>query len=190
MPISTEAHLTRVKAQARDNIYEADRLVQGLGRDELLWRPAPDRWGVADCFEHLFSTGAAYHPRIRSALASAPPGDPSAVYRRTFFGRAFLYFAGPEGRVRIRARELFAPGPSRPDAPERFQDQQEELLDLIEEARGVDLRRTRVTSPLSRLLTLTLGECLEMLVQHQRRHLYQARRVIKEAGGRPPEVPE
>lgn len=182
MPIPAETHLARVATQARENTERGRRLVAGLGPDELLWRPEPSRWGVADCFEHLISIGSAYHPRIQDALANAPPAPRTATYRPRLFGRLFLRGAGPEGPIRIRARGPFAPGHPRSDAFQRFEAQQDELLELIERAGRADLQRTRISSPLSRLLTLTLGECLEMLVQHQVRHLDQASRVLEEAG--------
>ncbi|HEX5580297.1 MAG TPA: hypothetical protein VFX39_01900, partial [Gemmatimonadaceae bacterium] len=69
-----------------------------------------------------------------------------------------------------------------PDAPERFLAQQCTLRGLIDRAHGYDLRAIRIHSPLSRLLTLRLGECLEMLVVHELRHLEQAERVREAAG--------
>ena len=187
-PIPAETHLARVEAQARENTERGRRLVAGLSPDDLLWRPEPSRWGVADCLEHLISTGSAYHPRVQGALAKAPPPPRTATYRPRVLGRLFLRGAGPEAPVRIRARGPFAPGPPRPDAFQRFEAQQEELLELIERAGRADLQRTSVPSPLTRLLTLTLGECLEMLVQHQVRHLDQAKRVLTEAGHPDPDA--
>jgi hypothetical protein len=77
----------------------------------------------------------------------------------------------------VRAPAALIPPPARPDAPARLLAQQGELRALITEAHGVDLRTVRIPSPISRLLSLRLGEALEMLLLHQRRHLHQAWRV-------------
>ncbi len=156
-------------------------LAEGLTAEQLLWRPQPGRWGVADCFEHLLVIAEAYHSRIRTALEETP-ASPSTTYRPRLFGRLFIKGAEPDGPVRIRARGPFVPPPPRPDAPQRFISSQVELLGFIQDAAGADLNGIRIRSPLSRFITLTLGECLEMLVVHQQRHVNQAERVEAEAG--------
>jgi hypothetical protein len=179
------AHLARLRELAGEIDARTHALVADLEPDERLWRPAPDRWGVADCFEHLITTGLAYYPRVGEAITAAAPVAPEALrrwdeepYRPTWFGRWFVRSAGPGGRP-IRTRGPFVPPPATPDAPERFLAQQCTLRGLIDRAHGYDLRAIRIHSPLSRVLTLRLGECLEMLVVHELRHLEQAERVVK-----------
>jgi hypothetical protein len=176
-------HLERLSALADANAAEASRVVADLDAARLLWRPSPERWGVADCLEHLITTGAVYHPRLRAVLATATHDAAleEARWSPTWFGRLFLRAAGPEGRA-IRARGPFVPPPGRIDACARLLAQQDELRALIVDAHGTDLRALRVESPLSRLLTLRLGEALEMLLVHQQRHLAQAWRVRRSAG--------
>lgn len=187
MGIRGEDHLDRLAAEAEGIGGEVRALTDGLTPDQLLWRPAPERWGIADCLEHLIATAAAYHPRIRAALERAPRADRSDLYRPRLFGRLFIRASGPEGKLRIRARGPFVPPPAGPDTPDRFLSRQAELLELVRASRGADLNRTRIRSPLSRFLSLTLGECLEMLVAHQRRHLQQAGRVRDAPGFAPAE---
>lgn len=184
MPTSTNReHLARLAALADANAAEASRVVADLDAARLLWRPSPERWGIADCLEHLITTGAVYHPRLRAALATATrdPALDDARWSASWFGRLFLRAAGPEGRS-VRARGPFVPPPGRIDAGPRLLAQQDELRRLIADAHGVDLRAVRIESPLSRLLTLRLGEALEMLLLHQQRHLAQAWRVRRSAG--------
>ncbi len=184
MPTHAE-HLDAVRRALDAVTRDIAALTQPLTPAQRLWRPAPAVWGVADCCEHLVAIGAAYHPRIRAALAGASrdPAHDARPWRPTWFGRWFLHMAGPEGRgTRIRARGPFVPPPARADAPERLLAQQGELAALIADARGTALRDLRVTSPLSRLLVLRVGEALEMLVVHQRRHLLQAADVVRASG--------
>ena len=46
--------LTRSLDHTRD---ELRRLVAGLSAEQWSWKPAPDRWSVAECFAHLNETG-------------------------------------------------------------------------------------------------------------------------------------
>ena len=180
MTISSEAHLDRVAAQARENVRVARDMVAERSSEDLLWRPEPAEWGVADCFEHLIATGQAYHTLIRQAMESAPTVAGEVSYRPRWFGRWFIRSSGPEGRIRVRARGPFVPRSTSPDAPDRFAALQDEFLELVDAAREKNLQAIRVPSPLSRFLALTLGECLELLVRHQQRHLQQAQRVLEE----------
>lgn len=179
-PPRTHAELRAALARRLGAFDAALRALVGpLSAAQRLWRPAPDRWGVADCCEHLLTVNALYLPRLGAALDAAPPPDPAldaAPWRPTWFGRWFVGAAGEGGRP-IRAFAVFRPPPPAPDAPERLLAQQDALRALLDRAAGRDLRAPRVASPLSRLIVLRAGEALEMLVAHQERHLAQARRV-------------
>ncbi|GLC24752.1 DinB family protein [Roseisolibacter agri] len=182
-PSTNREHLARLAALADANAAEAVRVVADLDAARLLWRPSPERWSVADCLEHLIATGVVYHPRIRAVLATATRDAAldDARWAPTWFGRLFVRAAGPHGRA-VRARGPFVPPPGRLDACPRLLAQQRELRALIEDAHGTDLRALRIESPLSRVLTLRLGEAFEMLLAHQQRHLAQAWRVRQSVG--------
>jgi hypothetical protein len=47
-----------------------------------------------------------------------------------------------------------------------------------EAARGLDLRRVKVSTPFSRFLRMSLGMMFAQAAAHQRRHLEQATRVF------------
>jgi len=52
------------------------------------------------------------------------------------------------------------------------------LLIQIERADGLDLRRVKVVTPVSRLLRLSLGATFAQTAAHERRHIAQAKRVL------------
>ena len=56
------------------------------------------------------------------------------------------------------------------------------------DAKGVDLGRARVRSPFFRLLRTSADESFRILLAHNRRHLWQARRAL-EAPEPPDPVP-
>jgi hypothetical protein len=181
--LTNREHLARLSALVDANAAEVSRVVADLDAARLLWRPSPERWGVADCLEHLITTGGVYHPRLRAVLATATHDAAleEARWSPTWMGRLFLRAVAPGGRA-VRARGPFVPPPGRIDACPRLLAQLDELRTIIVDAHGTDLRALRVESPLSKLLTLRLGEALEMLLVHQQRHLAQAWRVRRSAG--------
>ncbi len=182
MLIPAETHLSEVGRRARENGAWVKALTEGLDDEALLWQPEPRRWGVAECLEHLVATGSAYHPRIREAIENGAPCEADPAYRPRLWARLFIHSAGPRGRLPLRAPRPFRPPEARPDVAERFMSQQDELLSFVDAARGVDLQRARVPSPVSRFLVLTLGEVFEVIVAHQERHLAQAQAVVERPG--------
>jgi hypothetical protein len=58
----------------------------------------------------------------------------------------------------------------------------EQLRAIRREAAGLDLRRTRVVSPVTRLVRMNVGDALALLLTHERRHLGQIGRVRESAG--------
>lgn len=174
------AHLARLADSVTD---DAERLVEGLTDAQLLWRPAPARWGVADCFAHLVMLGALYYPGVRAALDRAPRRDRAAAappYRRTVLGRLMIRLMGPRARLRVPTSTRLVPPAGDPAAPVRFVAQQALLRQLIDDAGTRDLRGLHVRSPLRRAVSLRVVETLELLVVHERRHLVQACRVMEE----------
>ncbi len=63
-----------------------------------------------------------------------------------------------------------------------FLEQQREIERVLEAAEGVDLMRIKVTSPASRLIRFRLGDALRLMVEHEKRHVLQAIRVLDTPG--------
>jgi hypothetical protein len=135
---------------------------------------------MAQCFEHLVVTAAAYHPRISAAIDRNPsPGASTMPYHQTWIGRKFVdVMRDTTGQRRIKAPRPFRPSAQpAPGSTERLMASIRELDALLERASGADIVRARVSSPAMPLLRLNLGEALELQVVHIARHLAQARRV-------------
>jgi len=62
-----------------------------------------------------------------------------------------------------------------------FMASQNELQLLLREADGIDLGRAKIASPINKRLKFTLGQVFRLLAAHERRHLWQARKVKKAA---------
>ncbi len=168
-------HLDQLRSAAREIVVETRSLVHDLSDAQLMWRPAPEKWSIAECFEHLITLNGLYFPLLSDAIDAAPTSSESA-YRPGWFERMFVRAVGPSGRA-VRTSRVFTPPSASPSAPERFCDAQDTLVELLDRAHGRDLRRVKVTSPALSLLRLRADAALEMVVAHERRHLNQARTV-------------
>ena len=178
----THPHLRTLLGEAEAVRAEAERLRDTLTDDQLTWRPAPDVWSVADCFEHLRKVDKAYTRSLADAVERMAPGD--ADYAPSFIPRTFIGFVSPDPKRKLKAPKAVrpkdaedAPPSARAEALDRFLDQQAELLRLIRAADGHDVNTGRFGSPFFAPLRFSVGEGLTMLVRHEQRHLGQAQRV-------------
>ena len=162
---------------ARDAEQEFGRL---SGR-QLNWRPDEQRWGVAQCFDHLLSANRLMIASARRALDASQP--------RTIWQRLPV-LPGMFGRLMIRSltptatRKLPAPAAARPvfteiaeDVVRRFADQQRDTAAWLGTLDAARAERTIMTSPFVRVVTYSVLDASRVIVAHDRRHMEQARRV-------------
>ena len=69
--------------------------------------------------------------------------------------------------------------------PPTFLQVQDQLTLQLERADGLDLRRVKVSTPISRFLKMSLGMMFAQVAAHERRHLAQAQRVHEKLPQRP-----
>jgi hypothetical protein len=84
--------------------------------------------------------------------------------------------------MRFKAPKVYLPSVARLPAEivTSFYVLQDEFLQCIEEANGIDLSRTKVCNAVSRWFRLSLGQELAFNAAHERRHLWQATQVKQE----------
>lgn len=172
--------------QAEAARAEARSLCQGLSEAQLQWRPAPGSWSIAECLDHLARAGAWFVKQAGHGLDDARARGLRAAgpYRLRPFDRFAAGLLEPPVR-RLRAR---APRGSEPAAlldPRAalaaFEQLQDRLVARVRECDGWDLRGARARSPWHPALKLSLGGLLQVMLAHERRHLWQARRVRQAA---------
>jgi hypothetical protein len=175
----THPHLHGLLADAEGIRAEAERLRDTLTPAQLTWRPAPDVWSVADCFEHVRKVDKGYAARIEEGIGRTASGE--GAYAPGFIARSFIRFVSPESTRRLKAPKAIRPKETPPSAGaaalDRFLDQQAALLRLLRAADGRDVNGGRFASPFFGLLKFSVGEGLTLLVRHEQRHLAQALRI-------------
>jgi hypothetical protein len=58
-----------------------------LSVEQLNWKPGPDRWSVAQCFDHLVTGNAAYFPIFDSLISGQK--QPTVVERLPLFPKVW-----------------------------------------------------------------------------------------------------
>jgi uncharacterized damage-inducible protein DinB len=174
----TPAERDRVVSYLADTRENLLRSTRGLSRDQLLFKPAPDRWSVAECLEHIVVVERAVMGRVSGALQQ--PADPAKC--SAFEGRdESLVQRIVDRSIPAKAPDIIAPTGRWPHA---------QLLPEFEAARKstaefaasctADLRRHIAAHP--RFGDLDCYQWLLMIGAHGERHRAQAEEVIASAG--------
>lgn len=179
-------HLYHLLEIADQIVPETIDLVAPLSDLQRTWRPSPIAWSIAHCYDHLTMTGTLLYPNLREAIQAGRAAgitDMGRTFRISWIGRFASWLAGPHCFVRFKAHPIIEPEREvSPNAPFIFCEQQRILKQLLRDADGLDLQRVRVRFPFSRFFTLSLGECLFMVVMHQQRHIAQSAEIIRTKG--------
>jgi hypothetical protein len=160
---------------------EARELAAGLTEPQFNWRPAPDRWSIEECLAHLTIVGQVEVRAIESAVdrAKAKGVTGTGPFEYPAWERFILRETEPPVRHSVSAPKRFRPLHGQPITGilPTFLHLQREFMLQIERADGLDLRRVKVPTPITRLLKLSLGATLAQAAAHERRHIAQARHV-------------
>ena len=160
---------------------EAQHLLADLDDAQFNWHPSSHAWSIAECLDHLIVTGrqalARIHPTISDARSQGLLSQGPFRYGR--LEKWIVRLVEPSPKSKFKVPKGYAPSSNRPYAelvPTFFR-LQEEFLDCLHQANGIDLSKVKVDNPVIKWFRLSLGQYLALHAAHERRHLWQARRI-------------
>jgi uncharacterized damage-inducible protein DinB len=173
-PAERESALQNL-AESRERLL---RMAQGLSSEQLHYRPAPGRWTVAECVEHIATVEGRVLGRIQKTLEQGP--DPSK--RSAVEGQEDLMVAGAVARVaRFQAPEVLVPTGRWPDEQllQEFEAARQQTRDFAASTQA-DLRRHFFKHPV--FGELDLYQWLLLIAAHCDRHRAQSEEVLASPG--------
>jgi hypothetical protein len=161
---------------------DAADLVAGLSEEEFNWRPAPGQWSVEECLSHLTMVGHVEVGHIERAIEDARSRGltGSGPFEYSALERWIMRETEPPARTHRSTPKRFTPLHNQPVTAilPTFNHVQNMFILHIERADGLNLKRVKVVTPVSRFLKFSLGIAFAQAAAHERRHLEQARRVL------------
>ena len=165
---------------------DTKRTFGSLTKEQLNWKPSPERWSVAQCFDHLITANRGYLPIIDDVLKGQKK---SSVWQKLpllpgLWGKILIKSLDPKQTRKMRAPAKFHPARSDVNGSiiHDFVGQQQQLLEKIKATANLDLERIVITSPAASVITYSLMDAYRIIVVHERRHFQQAQRVTEETG--------
>ena len=160
---------------------QAGEVTAELNEARFNWRPSPAEWSIEECLSHLTMVG---QWEIRAIEQAIDQGKQRGLTGQGPFeygpvDRFIVSQTEPPVRTAMPAPRHFTPLHGQPltAVMPTFYHVQSTLILQLERAEGLDLRRVKVSTPISRFLKMSLGAMFAQIAAHERRHLEQARRV-------------
>jgi hypothetical protein len=154
-----------------------------LSPEELNWKPSPHVWSVAQNIHHLITINETYYPVIKSIRDNTYviPWIGRIGFMVRFMGRVILNSVQPDRRKKMKTFPLWQPSSSEfgKDIFEQFRKHQDALKKLIADSQDLLSKETIISSPANKNIVYKLETAFEIIVTHEKRHLEQARELIR-----------
>jgi hypothetical protein len=179
-------HLISILDDLQKSDQEARRIARDLSDAQANWQPSPTAWSIAQCLDHLGRANTVYSAALHEAVreTSSAKRSSSQAIQPGWFGRFFIRALEPPPKRKLQSPKKIVPA-SRiacQEVLEAFLRSHEAVRYVIRDGAALDLNRIRFHNPFIGLLRFTVGTGLLVITAHDRRHLWQAQKVLEHIG--------
>ena len=156
-----------------------------LSAAQINWRPTADGWSVGQCFEHMIKTNELFYGDLDKIGAGARKNSLIESFSPLtgFFGNFLINsLKKDERKFKVPTQKIAPPSEIDEHIIEIFAAHQSEIIGKIRLTGNVDWKKTVVTSPFMKLATYSLADGYRVIVEHEKRHIRQAERVMNAEG--------
>ncbi len=151
-----------------------------LTDDKLNFKPHPKTWSIAQNINHLIVTNSSYFPiidKIRSG--NYKTGWLSQFnFINNFFGNLILGSVKADRKRKMKTFPVWEPGSSNlENILGKFENHQNDLKKLIIDSEDLLKKGQIVASPANNNITYKLEHAFDIMVNHELRHLEQAKEI-------------
>lgn len=152
--------------------------IDSLKLEQLQSRPRPNSWNALECVEHLNRYGDFYIPELKLRISNSKYAA-KKYFKSGILGNYFAKSMLPSAK-KIQTFKSMNPIGSNLDKEviSKCIMQQKEILSILNEARKVDLTKTKTAISISKIIKLRLGDTLRIVIYHNDRHFLQAKNAI------------
>ncbi|MBW7869065.1 MAG: DinB family protein [Brumimicrobium sp.] len=185
--IPTDELLFRLRRITEDNMTFVSKKCRHLGENQLHWRRTKDSWNILEVLAHLNSLVNFYHPLILNKIKKTKFTTPSDTFVSSQLGRS-AWKSIQLGRANNIKRKFRAQRTHNPtilpelvekNTIEKFEKNQLELLNILDLAKHVNLKKAKVPISFSRIVRLRLGDVLQFVIYHNERHIQQIKNILE-----------
>lgn len=174
--------LNNLTAITEENIAVAQKKMIHLGKNQLSWSPNAESWNITEVLAHLNKYAAFYHQTFEDKISKTRFTEVKETYVSSPLGRS-AWKSMKLGNAKNIKRKFKSPKGTNPRVDqdlitgrdvEDFIKNQQQLLQIIQAAKSVSLRKVKIPISISRIVRLRLGDALMFVIYHNQRHIQQA----------------
>lgn len=142
-------------------------------------QPQPNKWSALQCLEHLNIYGRYYLPTIEKAISHAQyVSEPTFTsgWLGNYFAQSMKLQQNGTPTKPMKTLKNYNPNKhlDKQQVISEFLIHQEQLLELLDASKKVNLEKIRIPISINRLIKIRLGDCLRFVIYHNQRHFQQA----------------
>ncbi|MFZ6052474.1 DinB family protein [Halocola ammonii] len=178
MRINQNELIADLEQRTHDNLRKAKKLAE-LNESKLNKKPDSESWSALEAIEHLNRYGEFYIPEIGKRLKDAKRISSCVTFKSGWLGNKFAKMMLPDAKS-MKTFSSMNPAGSNLDKSvlTTFITQQQEILDLLDKAKSVNLKKVKTSISISKWIKLRLGDTLRVVTYHNQRHIQQAERAV------------
>lgn len=180
MRLTSEGIIQELLTLTQKNINSAESF-KLLTLDTLNFKENSDSWSILECLEHLNRYGDFYISEISNKIKQAKH-PASTDFKSNWLGNYFsksVAYNQPLNKMKTFKLMNTANSSLGIKTINKFIQQQHQLIDLLNEAKRVNLDKTKTAISISKWIKLKLGDTFRVVIYHNERHIKQAERVAK-----------
>ena len=162
-------------------IDTANKQFSRLSETQINWKPSEEKWSIGECIEHLVVTHKLYNSKIKKHQPFfEDSGGGSFKFKHTFSGMIILKYVDPNSATRAKTFKIFKPSMIQTDTNiiRSFCKEVETMISFAGKLHGADLTKLKISSPVTNLLRMNVGDALLINLYHDKRHLNQAEKIL------------
>ena len=180
-----DERISQITGDLRHVADDARATFGGLSSEQLNWKAAENSWSVGQCLEHIVITNEKFYPDLEKLASGSRRNSLIETWSPLtgFFGRFLIKAVSEDSKKsKVPSNTVAPPSDIAPDIVDRFVLHIRDVNRKIEPCAGADRQRTVLTSPFFFLATYSLDDAYTALVEHTKRHIRQAKRVVAAEG--------
>ncbi|MCX8524557.1 DinB family protein [Chryseobacterium formosus] len=177
MKIPTLQLIHELKKITEENIHFAETLLN-QSEEKLNYRLSEKSWSILECIEHLNRYGKFYIPEINKRIKNSDTKT-TEIFSLGVLGNYFAQSMIPKENLnKMKTFKAMNPIHSKLDKSvlNEFISQQKQMIQLLNEAKNIDLNKVKTSISISNLIKLKLGDTFRFVIYHNLRHIEQAKR--------------
>lgn len=180
MKFQTKTLLQDLSARTQKNLATAQAWL-ALPLKQLQYKPDANTWSVLECIEHLNLYGDFYLPVIKTQMDKSKHQGFTPVFKSSWLGNYFAQTLLP--KEKLNKMKTFADKDANgstldKSVLEKFVQQQQEMLLLLEQAAQVNLTKITTGITITNWIKIRLGDTFRVVIYHNDRHRVQAENVL------------